>query len=115
VANVPPATSTGTTSRTGDSGNRDDDHETQPSLDSGLSGGAFPIPFQPSGATAIHATSAIPVTPAPATQSNHSFLPPAAGVGTPPDRERHRQSWVTEDRNLWGLPADCVPPLIEGD
>ena len=106
--------STGTPSHTGDSGHVDD-REAQPSPDSGLSGGALSVPVQPSGATAVHAISAIPVTPAPVTQSRHSFLPPVACVGTPPGQERHRQSWVTEDRNLWGLPADCVPPLIQGD
>jgi uncharacterized protein YukE len=77
-------------------------------LNSDLSGGAFPLPPQPATPAAINPIGA---ATAPAT---HSFLPPAPGVATPPSQERHRDSWATEDRNPWGLPADCVPPLIEG-
>jgi hypothetical protein len=77
-----------------------------PTLDSGLSGGALPLPPQPVTTPAITPVSGAPAIP--------SFLPPAAGVPTPPNQERHRQSWATEDRNPWALPTDCVSPLIEG-
>ena len=53
-------------------------------------------------------------TAAVTTPGNGLFLPGTAGVTTPPTQERHRASWAPEDRNLWGLPAACVPPLIEG-
>jgi hypothetical protein len=76
-----------------------------PTLDSGLSGGA--LVASPPPAITPTATSA----PAPAL---HSFLPPPAGVPTPPDHARHRESWTADDPSPWALPADCVPPLIEG-
>ncbi|MGD0560491.1 MAG: hypothetical protein ABSA93_36680, partial [Streptosporangiaceae bacterium] len=82
-----------------------------PTLDSGLSGGALPLPVQPASTAAIPSAGAAPGIPAPATSG---FLPPASSAVTPPTQERHRESWATEDRNPWGLPADCVPPLIEG-
>jgi uncharacterized protein YukE len=76
-----------------------------PTLDSGLSGGA--LVASPPPAITPTATSA----PAPAL---HSFLPPPAGVPTPPTQPRHRESWTADDPSPWALPADCVPPLIEG-
>jgi uncharacterized protein YukE len=77
-----------------------------PTLDSGLSGGALPLPPQPVITPVI-----TPVSGAPAP---HSFLPPPAGVPTSPDHARHRESWATDDRNPWALPGSCVPPLITG-
>jgi hypothetical protein len=53
-------------------------------------------------------------TTAATTQANGHFLPSTPGVTTPPTQERHRDSWTPEDRNLWGLPAACVPPVIAG-
>ena len=41
-------------------------------------------------------------------------LPVTGGVSGQPGRERRRQAWATEDRNIWGLPSGCVPPVIEG-
>jgi hypothetical protein len=79
-----------------------------PTLDSGLSGGALPTP--PVSGTALNSVGTLSATPAP----SHSLLPPTTGAATPPVPERHRPSWPTEDRNPWGLPGDCVPPLIEG-
>ena len=76
-----------------------------PTLDSDLSGGALPLPAQP----VITPTAMSAPAPAP-----HSFLPPPAGVVTPPTQQRHRESWPTDDPNPWALPTDCVPPLIEG-
>ena len=75
-----------------------------PTLDSDLSGGAL-VPSPP----VITPTATSAPAPAP-----HSFLPPLAGVPTPPGHARHRESWATDDRDPWALPADCVPPLIEG-
>jgi uncharacterized protein YukE len=76
-----------------------------PTLDSDLSGGALPLPPQPViTPTAMSAPAPVP----------HSFLPPAVGVPAPPTQQRHRESWATDGPNPWGLPADCVPPLIEG-
>jgi hypothetical protein len=77
-----------------------------PTLDSDLSGGALPLPPQPVIPPAI--------TPVSGASGPHGFLPPPAGVPTPPTQQRHRESWATDDRNPWALPADCVPPLIEG-
>jgi hypothetical protein len=53
-------------------------------------------------------------TTAPTTPGNGHFLPTTPSVTTQPTQERHRDSWTPEDRNLWGLPADCVPPVIAG-
>jgi uncharacterized protein YukE len=49
--------------------------------------------------------------PAPLAHTAASLTP---GVTTPPAQDRHRQSWIPEDLNLWGLPDTCVPALIEG-
>jgi hypothetical protein len=38
----------------------------------------------------------------------------AGGISSPGEHERHRESWAPEDRNPWGLPDTCVPPLVEG-
>ena len=77
-----------------------------PTLDSDLSGGALQLPPQPVTTPVI-----TPVSGAPA---SHSFLPPLASVPTPPAQPSHHESWTTEDPSPWALPADCVPPLIEG-
>jgi uncharacterized protein YukE len=78
--------------------------------DSGLSGGALPLPpgTDPTSHTALAAT------PAPASHNSPGALPMAGGVSSQSDHERHRESWAPEDRNPWGLPDTCVPPLIEG-
>ncbi|HEX4255908.1 MAG TPA: hypothetical protein VH089_12505 [Streptosporangiaceae bacterium] len=78
--------------------------------DSGLSGGALPLqpPADPASPAALAAT------PAPATHNTLGALPMAGGVSSQSDHERHRESWAPEDRNPWGLPDICVPPLIEG-
>ncbi|HEY2521862.1 MAG TPA: hypothetical protein VGJ19_17275 [Streptosporangiaceae bacterium] len=78
--------------------------------DSGLSGGALPLqpgtdPASPAALTAARA---------PAGHNTPGALPMAGGVSSQSDHERHRESWAPEDRNPWGLPDTCVPPLIEG-
>ena len=81
--------------------------------DSGLSGGALPLP----PATATDLASPAPLTaatPVPASHPTAGALPLAGGVARQPDHERHRDSWAPEDRNPWRLPDTCVPPLIEG-
>ena len=79
--------------------------------DSGLSGGALPL--QPGADPASPAT-LTSVTSAPGSHNAPGALPMAGGVGSQSDHERHRESWAPEDRNPWGLPDTCVPPLIEG-
>jgi hypothetical protein len=97
--------------------------------DSGLSGCALPLPAPPVDAATATAVPAVPAdsagsaaaivaTPGPGGSANRGVpggLPMAGGVSAQPDHERQRQSWASEDRNLWGLPAGCVPPVIEGD
>jgi hypothetical protein len=41
-------------------------------------------------------------------------MPMAGGAPGQSERERARRVWAYEDQNIWGLPADCVPPVIEG-
>jgi uncharacterized protein YukE len=79
--------------------------------DSGLSGGALPL--QPGTDPASPAT-LTSVTSAPGSHNVPGALPMAGGVGSQSDHERRRDSWAPEDRNPWGLPDTCVPPLIEG-
>jgi uncharacterized protein YukE len=67
-----------------------------------------PLPARPAAPTGRPRRTT--TTPA----ANSAFMPGTAGVATPPSPERLRQSWITEDRNLWGLPDSCVPALIEG-
>lgn len=86
-------------------------------LDSGLSGGALPLPAQPV-AGALPVTPAAVATPDPGASASHGVLggmPMTGGISSQAGHERHRDSWASEDRNLWGLPDACVPPLIEGD
>jgi hypothetical protein len=78
--------------------------------DSGLSGGALPL--QP--ATNPASPPALTATQDPAGRNTLGALPMAGGVSSQSDHERHRESWAPEDRNPWGLPDTCVPPLIEG-
>ncbi|HEY6501525.1 MAG TPA: hypothetical protein VIZ20_18995, partial [Streptosporangiaceae bacterium] len=78
--------------------------------DSGLSGGALPL--QP--ATGPPSPAALAAAPAQASHNTPGALPMAGGVSSQSDHERHRESWAPEDRNPWGLPDTCVPPLIEG-
>ena len=30
------------------------------------------------------------------------------------EKERRRKAWLVEDADIWGLPSDHVPPVIEG-
>jgi hypothetical protein len=71
---------------------------------------------QTASATTQQASPPLPAhtTTAATTPGNGQFLPSNPGVITPRTQERHRDSWTPEDRNLWGLPADCVPPVIAG-
>jgi uncharacterized protein YukE len=80
--------------------------------DSGLSGGALPLPLQPGTGPASPA--ALAAGPAQASHNTPGALPMAGGVSSQSGHERHRESWAPEDRNPWGLPDTCVPPLIEG-
>jgi hypothetical protein len=41
-------------------------------------------------------------------------MPITGGGSGQPDKERIRHVWAHEDENVWGLPAGCVPPVIEG-
>ncbi|HEY2239477.1 MAG TPA: hypothetical protein VGI21_11840 [Streptosporangiaceae bacterium] len=75
--------------------------------DSGLSGGVLPL--QPPADPAALATA-----PTSASHNTLGALPMAGGASSQSDHERHRESWAPEDRNPWGLPDTCVPPLIEG-
>jgi len=36
------------------------------------------------------------------------------GVARPEEQERVRQAWQNEDGDLWGLPVNLVPPVIDG-
>jgi uncharacterized protein YukE len=78
--------------------------------DSGLSGGALPLQPAPGPAS----PAALAAAPAQASHNTPGALPMAGGVSSQSDHERHRESWAPEDRNPWGLPDTCVPPLIEG-
>ena len=78
--------------------------------DSGLSGGAVPLQPAPDPTSPAALTAA----PTPASRNTPGALPMAGGVSSQPDHERRRESWAPEDRNPWGLPDTCVPPLIEG-
>jgi len=78
--------------------------------DSGLSGGVLPL--QPS--TGPTSPAILATAPASAGHNTPGALPMAGGVSSQSDHERHRESWAPEDRNPWGLPDTCVPPLIEG-
>jgi hypothetical protein len=63
-------------------------------------------------------TPAAVATPDPGASASHGVLggmPMTGGISSQAGHERHRDSWASEDRNLWGLPDACVPPLIEGD
>jgi hypothetical protein len=40
---------------------------------------------------------------------------PMAGTGSgQQEKERRREAWMNEDESIWGMPADHVPPVIEG-
>jgi hypothetical protein len=80
--------------------------------DSGLSGGALPV--QPADPASSALTAATPAPADPSSPSPLSTLPMAGGISSPGEHERHRESWAPEDRNPWGLPDTCVPPLVEG-
>jgi hypothetical protein len=99
-----PSGPAGTTSRASspqESGNDKDSEQTPTAQTASASTlASTPLP--------AHTTTALTTT------GNGHFLPSTAGVTTPPTQERHRDSWTPEDRNLWGLPANCVPPVIEG-
>ncbi len=80
--------------------------------DSGLSGGALPLRPAPTDPAPPAAGTPVPVSPA--SHNTPGALPLAGGAASQPEHERHRDSWAPEDRNPWGLPDTCVPPLIEG-
>ncbi len=66
-----------------------------------------PLPARPAAPTRRPSRTTTPA-------ANSAFMPGTATGTTPPSPERLRQSWITEDRNLWGLPDSCVPALIQG-
>lgn len=40
---------------------------------------------------------------------------PMTGAGAgPQERDRQRQAWLNEEEDIWGLPTDLIPPVIEG-
>jgi hypothetical protein len=102
-----------------------------PGLDGGLTGGATPLPEAPalnqSGTGAVPAvegagpsvltvvTADGPVAPGSGDSPGHDGLgamPMAGGAPGLSEKERARRVWAPEDENIWGLPADCVPPVI---
>jgi hypothetical protein len=79
-----------------------------PGLDGGLAEGAAP-----SVVTAVTADG--PVAPGSGDSPGHGGLgamPMAGGAPGLSEKERARRVWASEDENIWGLPADCVPPVI---
>ena len=101
-------------------------------LRSGLSGGAADVPSVPglgatgsttaadgavtSGAAGTQAAadgSAAAGTEGAAAPGMAGFPMAGAGAGQS-EKERQRQAWMHEDEDIWGLPAGCVPPVIEG-
>jgi uncharacterized protein YukE len=36
------------------------------------------------------------------------------GAARPEEAERIRQAWLSQDSDIWGLPANLVPPVIDG-
>jgi hypothetical protein len=41
-------------------------------------------------------------------------FPMGGGASGQQDKERQRQAWMNEDEDIWGLPKDNIPPVIEG-
>ncbi|HEX8006021.1 MAG TPA: hypothetical protein VF482_06285 [Trebonia sp.] len=41
-------------------------------------------------------------------------LPMTGSGAAQQEKERRRQAWLGEDADIWGLPSDHVPPVIEG-
>lgn len=102
-------------------------------LGSGLSGGAADVPNVPGlGATgSATAADGVATGGAAGTQvaaadgsaaagAEGSAAPgmagfPMTGVGAgQSEKDRQRQAWMYEDEDIWGLPTDCIPPVIEG-
>jgi hypothetical protein len=42
-------------------------------------------------------------------------LPMMGSGASDQEKERRRKAWLGEDADIWGLPSDYVPPVIEGD
>lgn len=92
-----------------------------------LATGAGPVPEVPGADGPALSTHPLPELPGLDTTGLHGAdldsglsggdlagLPVTGGVSAQPRRARRRQAWATEDRNIWSLPAGCVPPVIEG-